>query len=122
MLAQEGEAEGIARRHALDLMVAFGSTVAGADKPNDLDLAVRSTARLDTLALLQDVYELTGLEAVDVLDLQRAGAVAAFEALEHGRLLYEGRPGLFADAHITAWARKADSAWLRRLQLEALAR
>lgn len=115
------EAAGLARRHTLDLLVAFGSTVGGEAEPHDLDLAVRSTQRLDVLAFLQDVYERTGLEAVDVLDLRRAGPVAAFEALEYGIVLHEQRPGLFAEAHITAWARKADTAWLRRRQLEALA-
>lgn len=111
----------LAARHGLDLVVVFGSSVWSSGEPRDLDLAVRAPRGLDALALLQDLYELTGLEAVDVLDLRRAGAVAAFEALEHGLLLHEARPGLFAEAHITAWSICADEAWLRRRQLQALA-
>lgn len=117
-----GGATILAERHGLDLVVAFGSAVRAEREPRDLDLAVRSTGAMDVLALLQDVYELTGLEEVDLLDLRRAGAIAAFEALEHGVLLHESRPGRFAEAHIGAWSLRADEAWLRRLQLEALAR
>lgn len=119
---RDGAAGDLAQRHGLDLLVAFGSVVRTDGQPRDLDLAVRSAGALDVLALLQDVYELTGLEEVDVLDLRRAGAVAAFEALEHGVLLYESHPGRFVEAHVGAWSLHADEAWLRRRQLESLAR
>lgn len=111
----------LAQRHGLDLVVAFGSAVLAPGEPRDLDLAVRCPTRIDVLAVLQDVYELTGFEEVDLLDLRRAGEVAAYEALEHGVVLHEALPGLFAEAHIAAWARKVDTDWLRRLQLDALA-
>lgn len=116
-----GVAAGLAAAHDLDLLLAFGSAVRDGGEPRDLDLAALSRARLDPLRLLHDLYGLTTLEAVDLLDLRRAGPVARFEALDGGVILFEARPGLFAGAHMAAVAQKADTAEFRRRVLAALA-
>jgi hypothetical protein len=120
-LRQPGVASRFAAAHDLDLIVAFGSAVLPHGRPDDLDLGVRSRRAIDVLALLDGLYRVTGFEDVDVLDLRRAGPVARCEALDHGTVLYESEPGLFAAAHMAAVAQRADTAWLRRMMLDSLA-
>ncbi len=59
-------------------MVVFGSAARDEPNPEDLDLAVRFSrdAKRDVLQLLDDLYELTGIEAVDLMVLDDAGPVA----------------------------------------------
>lgn len=65
---------------------------------------------------------MTGEERFDLMMLDRAGIVARQRALTRGRKLYEARPGLFADAQIAAAMEYFDTAPLRDMELQLLAR
>lgn len=110
-------------RHGLRLLVVFGSASreADAERAADLDLAFLPGPPVDQLALLQGLYELTGYESVDLMDLSRAGIVARAHALGRGQLLFEDEAHRFAEQQLLAIARRADTQWLRNLELGVLA-
>lgn len=70
---------------------------------------------------MEELYQLTGYERLDILGLPCAGIVAHGEALGHGRLIYEHTPGLFAERQVVALAMMWDTRWLRDIELEQLA-
>lgn len=117
---EEGSFADLAGRHGLRLAVVFGSAVHPDAAPADLDLAVDHDGELDVLALLEDLYRLTGHEEIDVLDLRRAGIVARGESLGDGRLLWERSAGSFAEAQVVALTTMWDTRWLRDLELDQL--
>lgn len=123
----EGAAGSLLAHHGIDLVVLFGSarddtpSPRAARPPGDLDLAVGHAGGLDVLALMADLYRITGLEAVDVVDLDRAGVVTRGEVFSTGRPLYQAVRGVFAERVAEALPMLWDTAWLRRLQLESLA-
>lgn len=57
---------------------------------------------------------------IDVVDLRRASPPLALEALRHGRLLYESRPGSYAAFYSLALRRYVDTAKLRVAQQQAI--
>lgn len=107
--------------HGIQLLVVTGSVLDPDATPADLDLAVDHDGTLDVLALMEELYQLTGYERLDILDLPCAGIVARGEALGHGRLVYEHSPGLFAERQVVALAMMWDTRWLRDIELEQLA-
>jgi predicted nucleotidyltransferase len=127
--ADTGALARLCRRHAISLLVVFGSATHpdaedGGPPPGDLDLAVRfePDARRDLLTLLDDLYQLIGLEAVDLMVLDEAGPVARERALVGGRPLHQGRPGAFANEQIAAIMERMETEELRRIELELMAR
>jgi predicted nucleotidyltransferase len=119
-----GELDALCARHGVRIMSAFGSAVAGAERPRDLDIAVGFTpgAERDVLGLLEDLVALTGTEAVDLLVLDRAGPVAKERALVGALPLYQNEPCAYANAQMAAMLERMETDWLRRLDLEAMAR
>lgn len=119
-----GDLARLCERQGIELMVVFGSAARDEPDPGDVDLAVRfrPDATTDPLSLLQDLYQLTGYEDFDLLDLGRAGPLARDRALTGCRLLYEAEPTLFARAQIAAAMERMDTEELRRVELELLAR
>lgn len=124
-LAASGDLERFCQERNVRLLVTFGSVLdpERAHQARDLDLAVSwvPDSPRDLFGLIVDLMELLGLSAVDVMDLDRAGAVAREQALAYGIPLVETEPGLFARMQMAAVAERMDTAWLRRLRLEALA-
>ncbi len=102
----------------------FGRAARGEPDPDDIDLAVRfePSAEHDILGLLEDLHRLTGGERFDVMDLSLAGPVARERAMLKGSPLFEAEPHLAANEQVAATMLRTDSEWLRRLQLETLAR
>lgn len=123
LLDRRGEVAEICRARGIGLLVAFGSVVRDEPEPGDLDLAFMAQARgqADVLGLLGDLVDLTGTDRLDLLDLDRAGVVAAHRALGAGLPLLESAPSFFAEAQIRAATMFADTRWLRDLQLAHLA-
>ncbi|MEE8600495.1 nucleotidyltransferase domain-containing protein [Euzebya tangerina] len=117
---RSGSLDALAHRHDLNLIVAFGSALREGPAA-DLDLAVGHGGTMNVLALLEDLYQLTGSEKIDVLDLNRAGTVPRSEALGPGRLIWERDVGAFAEAQMVTLAMLWDTQWLRDLELEQLA-
>lgn len=122
--AESGALARLCRRHGIDLMVLFGSAARAESDPADVDVAIaaRPGTRLDLLVLLQDLYELTAYEDFDVLDLDRAGPIAKERALVGARLLHEGSHSAFASRQIAAVLERIDTAEMRRIELELMAR
>lgn len=113
----------ICGRFEVDLLTAFGSAAHDTmAEPRDLDLAARRlSGQLDIVGLLDALAELTGCDCIDLMDLSRAGPLARDRALGNAVLLYEATSGLYARAELAAMMERMDTAWLRRLNLEALA-
>ena len=94
--AARGALATVSNRHDVALLVAFGSAVSGPvrDHARDLDIAVLTEDGHSTLELLAELSDLTRFDAIDLLDLGRAGPVATVEALLHGDVLFEREPGM----------------------------
>lgn len=125
-MGETGALDSFCERHGLEVMVAFGSAAnpQRLRPPEDLDLAVRfvGDGDGDLIALVNDLIDLLDLDAIDVLDLRRAGIVARAAAFKPPNCpLYEREPGLYADAQMAALTMELDTNWLRRLDLELMA-
>ena len=125
-LVASGDLDRFCAERDLRLLVAFGSVTDAdrADEAGDLDLAVafEPEADADLPRLIVDVSELLGLMAVDVVDLDRANVVLRHRALVATVPLFESRPGSYVIERDRAMVEYMDTAWLRRLDLEAMAR
>lgn len=122
--AARGGLDELCGHHGVRLLVAFGSAVREADRPpNDLDIAVAfEPGRAgDAVGLLADLSEVAGTGDLDLMDLDRGGPVARERALVACVPLFEWEPGTFARMQMAAMLERMDTAWLRRLDLEAMA-
>lgn len=98
----------------------FGSALHADGEPRDLDLAVLLQPEADLFAVAGALVSLTSCDDVDVMDLGRAELVARAAALV-GEPLYEDHPGRYAQLQMATLPLLAETAWIRRLQLEQLA-
>jgi hypothetical protein len=122
--ARDGVLARLCQEAGIELLVAFGSAT-NRDwpaPPRDLDLAVVTTSDSNLLRVIDALVTHLSFEGIDVMDLDRAGAVARAQALGRGELLYEASRGMFSERQILALVQQADTKWMRDLQLEALAR
>ena len=111
---------GVCRRHAVCLLVAFGSTVRERRSPDsDLDLAVwiaTTHSVSQTLARLEVALRpLFPGECFDLVLLNRASPLLQFQVALYGSVLFESVPGVFHTFQVLASKRHADEAHLRRL-------
>lgn len=118
-----GELARLADRLSLGLVVVFGSVARGEPAPRDLDVAVASRpgTRLDILDVVNALLALTGFDDVDVMDLDRADALARQHALVPGEPLYEFEPGAFVRERWRASAERLSTEWMRRNSLRRMA-
>ena len=88
----------IARRHrGLHVLVLFGSRARGeATARSDWDLGYLGEPSLDRDALLADLVAAAGTEALDLVDLDRAGGLVRFRAARDAVVLLEAGHGAFA--------------------------
>jgi predicted nucleotidyltransferase len=95
IVARLGE---IARRHrGLQLLVLFGSRARGeATARSDWDLGYLGEPSLDRDGLLADLVASAGTEAIDLVDLDRAGGLVRFRAARDAVVLFEAGDGTFA--------------------------
>lgn len=129
--ASDGRLAALCHGHGLDLVTAFGSAVrasrAGVDgdgrPPRDLDVAVRfAVPGGDLVGVVTDLCALLAWDAVDVMDLSRAGVVARSRALGPGaEPLFEAAPGRYARAQMAALTTEMETERMRRRDLELLA-
>lgn len=124
--AATGELGALCDRHGVELLVVHGSVLDPEPlrPPRDLDLAfryVRDAAR-DQLALINDLLVHARFDAIDLMDLGRAGPVARSRALApNSVVLHEAACGVFAEAQIAAMTETMETRWMRRRDLELLA-
>lgn len=118
------ELERICARHGVRVMTAFGSTARGNPDAGDLDIAVafEPGQPRDVLALIADLVDLTGTDAIDLMELDRAGPVARERALVATTPLFESEPGALARLQMAAMLERMDTDWLRRLDMDLLAK
>lgn len=103
----------LAGREALDLVILYGSRARGTGRPSsdtDLGILARTGAigaeRMERLfAVLSQV---TGWPDLHLVDLARAPALLRFDATQHGIVLYENRPGRFAEFRVHSWKQMLD--------------
>lgn len=110
--------------YAVILLTAFGSVLRPEAEPHDLDLGVlfEYTGERDALGLRDDLVALTGYEGIDLVVLNGAGPVIRERALVGAEVLHEARKSVHATAAVGATMERMDTAWLRDLALEELAR
>ncbi len=119
--ADSGRLAQVCRHYGVSLMVAFGSALDEHAEPRDLDLAVRfESDPADVLGLLDALAGLGAGDEVDLMVLNHAGPVARERALVGGQVLFQARPGEFANTQIAAIMERLDTEWLRSLQLDVL--
>ncbi len=108
-------------RSEICLAVLFGSAATKRrHRGSDLDIALMGDQPLDLLTLTNEVIRLTHRNDVDVVDLRQASPLLAMEVVRHGRLLYERRPGLYAEFCSLAHRRYIDAAKLREAQKQVI--
>jgi Polymerase beta, Nucleotidyltransferase len=121
--ASDGSLSLVCERYRVELLVAFGSATLQGRRPNDLDLAVLFGAeRPDTLGLLDDLSSIAGTSRLDLMDLRVAGPVARERALLRAVRLFEANRGTLTRMQMAAMTERMDTEWLRRLDLELMAR
>jgi predicted nucleotidyltransferase len=120
---RSGELGRLADDLGLALIVVFGSAARSEPDARDLDVAVaaRPGSRVDPLAVVNALVDLTRFDGVDVMDLDRAGPVARQQALVPGEPLYEFDPGAFVTEQLRASGERLSTEWMRRRSLERLA-
>ena len=87
----------IARGHrGLRLLVLFGSRARGeATARSDWDLGYLGEPSLDRDGLLADLVAAAGTEAIDLVDLDRAGGLVRFRAARDAAVIFEAGDGVF---------------------------
>ncbi len=121
--ANAGDLAALCGRYGVTLLVAFGSTVRDDPHPGDLDLATRfSTDSPDVLGFLDEISSIAGTSQIDLMDLARARPVAKERALVGGIPLVEIEARAFSRAQLAAIMERLDTDWLRRMQLDLMAR
>lgn len=122
-MADDGRLAAFCAEHGVTLLVAFGSAVAHSAgrvdiEPRDLDLA--ASGDVDLIRLTSALIGLAECDHIDVMDLDRAGIAARAGAMHAGMPLFEDEPGRFSHDAMRALGLAADTAWIRRLQLQQL--
>lgn len=118
-----GQLDDFCTRHGVRVLTVFGSAGRGEECARDLDIGVLTEVGVpfDLLAAGSDLSELSGVEAVDVVHLNKAGPVLRERALVNSVALYESEPGALATAQAAAIGERIDTDPSRRLDLELLA-
>jgi hypothetical protein len=79
----------------MQLIVLFGSRAQGNETQNsDLDVAVVLKEKPDLMELTSKLIQETGINNVDVVDLQRCDPVLGMQILEKGKVLYREKGAL----------------------------
>lgn len=122
--ADDGSLARLCERHDVEVLTLFGSARTDAASARDVDIAVRFRGRAtpDPVPLVGDLIDLLGTNAVDVLLVDRATPTGRFAALVEALPLYETAEGVWASAQMAAAVEFYETEWLRRLDLEQLAR
>jgi predicted nucleotidyltransferase len=114
-------------RHALSLVVLFGSQATGAvTSRSDLDLAVLTTredADVDYReSVWEDLLRLLQRGDVDLVFLNHAAPLLAYRVATTGKVLFEARPCLFRDFVLLALKKHWDAKKFYDLKHECLLR
>ena len=79
----------------LHLLMLFGSRARRDSHPgSDWDFAYIATAAFDPAAFLGNVATIVGTDRVDLVDLDRAGALIRYRVARDGQVVFEAQPGI----------------------------
>lgn len=122
-LAETDGLDDLCERHGIAVLTVFGSAAQGHPEPRDLDVGVllRRGAKPQLLALIGDLQDAAETD-IDLVMLNDGGPVIRERALVGAVALYEAAAGDWLRAATAAALERMDTAWLRRLDLELLAR
>lgn len=120
--ADDGRLDEFCRLHGVRLVTVFGSAVSEPESARDLDVAVSLYDVTGAVALMAGLVDLTGEDSIDLMVLNRASPTARRNGLVGAIPLYEAEPGLFARTQMAAAIEFYETDWLRRLELERMAR
>lgn len=122
--AEDGSLADLCQRFGVDILTLFGSARTAPATARDIDLAVRFRRGVttDPVALINELMDLLSTDAVDLMLLHLATPTGRFSGLVEARPLYESAPGVWANAQMAAAVEFYETEWLRRLDLEQLAR
>ncbi len=122
--AASGELDEFCIDRSVRVLTVFGSASRGEPTARDLDVAVISEpgAPFDLVALVNDLVDLTGVQAVDLAHLNRAGPLLRERALVGSVALFESAEGRFAAAQTAAIGERIETDAMRRLDLDLLTR
>ena len=119
----------IFRERGVILAYLFGSQAEGTAGPlSDVDIAVLLGPEVPRerwgdvqIDLIGDLTSLFHRNDVDVVILNRATPLLAWEVVRYGQRIYEPDPGVRVDFETAAFRRYVDTKPLRKLQLQRLA-
>ncbi len=125
-LPENEKLENWCRERSIDLFILFGSQATGKARPiSDVDVALFSAADLDLkehwLRLHGELEDLFGHPVDSVIIERDTDPVLRLEVFQHGKPLYQSRPGLFIEQRILAVKLFEDTEPLRRLRDRVLA-
>jgi hypothetical protein len=120
--ADDGTLAAVCARHSVTILTLFGSARTDPASARDVDVAAQlGRTDGDVGALVVDLMELAGTDAVDVLVLNSASPVARFAGLVEALPLWEATTGAWASAQMAAALEFYETDWLRRLDLQLMA-
>ncbi|MFA5892173.1 MAG: nucleotidyltransferase domain-containing protein [Actinomycetota bacterium] len=114
------------RALGVELVVLFGSHARGTSGPeSDVDVGVVTQGEVPPLmdarrGRIQDALGFDG--EIDLVFLAEADPLLLFQVATDGKPLYERAPGTFEEFRIRAVKLYYDTAWIRRIEAEALRR
>jgi predicted nucleotidyltransferase len=113
--ATDGVISEICQEFAVDLLVVFGSAVRGVRQPRDLDLAARFRPYNPGQVLIfwDRLAAIADSDALDLVVLNTGGPVIKERALLRPVVLFESRPGIWANAQIAAMMERMETARFR---------
>lgn len=107
----------LAKKHALDFVVLFGSQARGrSHQKSDIDVAVISRGVVDRARLSMDFAEIFKHGDTEVVNLANASPTLMYSVARDGKILYEKEPGAYLAWRVYATKIWMDTEWLRRLR------
>jgi predicted nucleotidyltransferase len=118
----DGRLDEMCRHHRVRVLGIFGSSARpGRTYPEDVDVAVGFLEHDGpVVALLGSLVDLVNCDCIDLVRVDGTEPLLRARAFA-GVGLYEHEQGRWATEQMAALAEARDTAWLRRLDLEALA-
>lgn len=115
-----------AEKYELQLLVLFGSQASGKTHPkSDTDIgfvSVRKKNLLEMIAMQRDMSQTFAIRDLDLVDLRTVSPLFLKNITDSGVILYEDRPGFFAELRMYAFKLFVETKPLRALRAASLER
>jgi len=117
---------GLAQKHGLKLVLLFGSQVKGkTHKESDYDVAYLSNRELgsDEFSLFTDLLPVIrplDERLLNLVSIRKANPLLLYDMTSNSQVLYEKKPGIFAQLQATAFKRYIESKPLYQMKFNRL--